>query len=367
MNPAPDENEASAADQVVSAVLRQPLSPDVESRLRLTLAAICERLDGPTVSLSSDQSSWTSWKKVVAVVSVAAIVLVCSWKLQTTKMAARRDIPVVPRVQPVVPGVEVVQPDIPQQSIPAPANTPENLQRIPDEPVSVADMEPDEDGYGALTGQVVIAGTIPSSRPHLVKDLKDLQKFSHCGSTVPDESVVIDSVSRGVANVFVYVVRPTSIHPSLESSKPVTVDASCGRFIPHAMVVRTNQAINVRSLDPFAYNTHTHSIKNAELNFIQGAKPTTVSLSVAERLPFKVVDDIHPWMEAYWLVLAHPYATVTDKQGRFTIRKLPAGPCELHIWHERIGYVQKNMKVTIESSGKTDLGSVSVTADQFRS
>ena len=37
----------------------------------------------------------------------------------------------------------------------------------------------------------------------------------------------------------------------------------------------------------------------------------------------EVTCDFHPWMKVYWLILDHPYAALTDKDGRFHIENMP--------------------------------------------
>ncbi len=95
------------------------------------------------------------------------------------------------------------------------------------------------------------------------------------------------------------------------------------------------------------------------------ARPPQVVHSVAERLPVKVGDDIHPWMSAYWLVLDHPYAAITSKGGRFAIRQLPVGTHKFLVWHERAGDLNKSLEVQVESQQQTDLGVISVAVTQL--
>ena len=45
----------------------------------------------------------------------------------------------------------------------------------------------------------------------------------------------------------------------------------------------------------------------------------------------------HTWMSAYVYVFDHPYFAVTDGEGKFTIKDVPAGKYELEVWHEPIG------------------------------
>jgi hypothetical protein len=63
-------------------------------------------------------------------------------------------------------------------------------------------------------------------------------------------------------------------------------------------------------------------------------------------------------------VVDHPYAAVTDKDGKFKIDLLPAGEYEFRVWHERPGYVtagvKTGFKVKVKSNGDTDLGVIKV-------
>jgi hypothetical protein len=70
-------------------------------------------------------------------------------------------------------------------------------------------------------------------------------------------------------------------------------------------------------------------------------------------------------MKAYWLIIDHPYATVTDKEGRFTIEKLPVGEIEFRIWHEVLGYIDREYVVTV-GEGQTKLDPVRVPASRFQ-
>ena len=83
-------------------------------------------------------------------------------------------------------------------------------------------------------------------------------------------------------------------------------------------------------------------------------------------------------MTAYVLILDHPYAVVSDKDGKFKIEKLPVGELEFRYWHERAGYLIKTVKIVdgkekfentvkikIENGKTKDLGVIKLKADKF--
>jgi hypothetical protein len=52
-------------------------------------------------------------------------------------------------------------------------------------------------------------------------------------------------------------------------------------------------------------------------------------------VPFKC--DVHGWMNAYVGVLPHPFFSVTDASGSFSLKGLPPGTYTIEAWHERLG------------------------------
>jgi len=170
---------------------------------------------------------------------------------------------------------------------------------------------------------------------------------------VPDESLAVDKDSKGIANVAVWLVakKDVKIHPDLKkpAEAKVTYDQVGCRFIPHVLLVQNTQVVKVVSGDPIAHNTRGTPLKNPGFNFIVAPKDrvgTDQAMKLAERLPVQIGCDIHPWMRGYWVVLDHPYAAVTDKDGNFEIKDLPVGDHEFKVWHENPGYVVKDKKDT---------------------
>jgi hypothetical protein len=55
-------------------------------------------------------------------------------------------------------------------------------------------------------------------------------------------------------------------------------------------------------------------------------------------------------MEAYIVVLPHPYFAKTDRQGNFKIENVPPGKYTLKTWHEKKKSVSQGITVEV---GKT--------------
>src|SRR5262249_34931004 len=115
------------------------------------------------------------------------------------------------------------------------------------------------------------------------------------------------------------------------------------RFEPHVSIVRTNQTVRVINSELLAHNVHPSPHQHEGFGLTVD-RVFERSFKRAERLPFPVCCDIHPWEKSWWLVLDHPYPTVTEKDGNFEIKTLPAGEHEFKIWHENPGYLYKDKK-----------------------
>lgn len=220
--------------------------------------------------------------------------------------------------------------------------------------------------WGNLSGQFVLKGDVPAA------DEADNNKEPICSKKVPTDELVINKENSGIANLFVFIpaTKKPAVHPSLAASKEknVVLDQKDCRFFPHAQIMRTDQVLMVKSMDNCNHNTRPNPIKNNPENFTVPANERNGlpwKVKVAETLPTMVKCDIHPWMSAYLLVIDHPYAVVTDKDGKFKIENLPAGELEFRYWHERVGYVEKSVKIKIEDGKTNDLGKIEVPVAKF--
>jgi len=230
-----------------------------------------------------------------------------------------------------------------------------------------------DDEFGTITGQFLLEGEIPTLKALVEKGDMKVNDAAICAAAdVPDDSLVVDPKTKGIANIFVYLPKAGKIHPRLKDSatKEVAFDQKDCRFVPHALLVRTDQVVRVKSDDSCAHNTKTNTRRNDPVNYLLQAKDRTgkeVKNKAPEKLPVKVECNIHRWMSAWWLILDHPYAAISDDKGKFTIADLPAGEVELIVWHERVGYVpaadgQRRHKVTVVAGQTVDLGTIKIPA-----
>lgn len=237
--------------------------------------------------------------------------------------------------------------------------------------VGLASMTAQAADWGDLEGQFVLDGDIPVLKPLVVVGDTTAKDAAVCAKTgVPDESVVVNPDNKGIANIVVYLRKaPGSIHPELKDvpSQAVVVDQLGCMFTPHVSLARAGQAIQCKNSDGAGHNVHTYPFTNTPENFILAPLDTTgksITLKQAESRPMKVGCDIHTYMTSWCVVLDHPYAAVTDKDGKFKISKLPAGSHTFTVWQEKAGYVEKAWTVNVKAGANTEKP-VSVKASVF--
>lgn len=233
-----------------------------------------------------------------------------------------------------------------------------------------ADLTAD-DAWGTITGQFVLDGAIPERRVIVKANDAQVNDPAICAAAdILSDELVVDPKTKGIADVFVYLPKTDRVHPQLQESKDkeVVFDQKGCRFLPHALFVRTDQVVRVKSDDPCSHNTRTVPLKNQQVN-VSLTPNDRVGVEfknkVPERLPIEVQCNIHNWMSARWLILDHPYGAVADETGKFQIADLPAGEHEFVVWQEKAGYIERKFKVNVVGGKTTDIGTIKVPVAKF--
>ena len=185
----------------------------------------------------------------------------------------------------------------------------------------------------------------------------------------------VNKDNKGIADIFVFFrKKPDKIHPDLLKPKEeeVVLDQKGCIFKPHAFVLRTDQQLIVKNDDSIPHNTHGGGIYNPGYNVTIGANDregVKIEQSKAnirpDIVPYLVKCDIHPHMSAFCCVVDHPYAAVTDKDGKFKIEKLPEGTHQIQVWHSRVGWIEKAWEIEVKAGEMSTIDPVNVAVDRF--
>ena len=226
-------------------------------------------------------------------------------------------------------------------------------------------------GFGDATGQVVLDGEAPKLAPVPVP-----KGAAACGANPKDFRLVLGK-GNGIAHVFLYPSRPIrNVNPALKAPKNKTIEfdqLNCV-FKPHALIVRTDQTVELFNSDPFPHNVRFTSFGNPGVNKNvpaglapgPGVKGIPVKFRRAQQVPIPALCDFHPWMKSNWLIVDHPYAALTDEDGNFEIKGLPAGKHTFTVWHESAGFLDRTLTIEVKPNAVTKLGKLKYDLAAFK-
>jgi hypothetical protein len=211
-------------------------------------------------------------------------------------------------------------------------------------------------GEGSIAGSVMLSGTPPhmkgidmSKDPYCVKQ--------HENNPAKMENVVVGS-KGGLQNVVLYISQGlTGNEASAVPSEEPTFDQKGCMYIPHVLAMDVNQKFKVITSDQTTHNIHplpAPGAGNIGWNKSQppGAPPIETSWK-AEEVSVTVKCNIHPWMHGWFAVVKGPYA-VTDENGSYTIKNVPAGSYTVTAWQEEYGTQTQKVAVAAGQAGKAD-------------
>lgn len=202
---------------------------------------------------------------------------------------------------------------------------------------------------GKITGHIRFEGEKPKVKPLTVTAV---QSVGCCpeGETVDDQdrSLLIGE-KLGIANVVVSLtVKDAKVKVS---EKPVVYNQTFCRFEPHVLVVPVGTTVSFKNSDKCVHNVHLYAFHNTGFNrAVPQGKDAKGTFKRAESI--KVSCDIHPWMAGYVVVTDATHWALTDAEGGFSLKGIPAGTYEVQVWHEKLGKAKTEVTVKADGTGE---------------
>lgn len=243
-------------------------------------------------------------------------------------------------------------------------------------------------GWGDLTGRIVFHGPLDDSalipfqqklpiyEPITIRaSLKGVRPRQI--AEVPNNRLLIAPKTRGVKNAIVYLrSQPSRVHPSFEEidpRKPIDLECRNHLFSPRAFLLQSGQTIRLvnKSTEVADFKASGLS-KNGWFHFLVAPqasrdwipqKPEQAGRSGRQLPPIRIRSSIHPTANAWCVITDHPYVAISNADGTFKLQKLPAGEHHLAIWHESVGYVAKDLAITIENGQRYELKLQKITTE----
>lgn len=234
---------------------------------------------------------------------------------------------------------------------PPPSNNPPPAPPSGDKtPPKPENLVPPAKGTGNVSGKVKLNGSAP--KPRKVNTSADPTcADQHKDEPLMSEELVTKDVGGENRLQWVAVFVSSKVDGSFEPPKePAVINQQGCHYEPHIVMMRVNQALAIKNSDPTLHNIHAMPQINREFNFGQKKGDDQNRVFDQPERAIKIKCDVHPWMLAYAFVIEHPFFAVTNSDGTYEIRGLPAGTHELTFWQERCAEWKVQVKV---EDGKT--------------
>jgi hypothetical protein len=195
---------------------------------------------------------------------------------------------------------------------------------------------------GTVSGKVTFTGTPAHQKPI------DMSKEPSCAkqhaTPITTESVVTGP-NNALENVVVYVSSGAPDDGQVPS-QAVTFEQKGCQYIPHVLVMHTNQELKIINSDQTSHNIHPLAKVNREWNKSQppGTAPISDKYDKPEFISVKC--NVHPWMHGEFAVLSTNHYDVSKGGGDFKLPNLPPGKYTITAWHEDYGTQTADITIT---------------------
>ncbi|MDD5543559.1 MAG: plastocyanin/azurin family copper-binding protein [Acidobacteriia bacterium] len=141
---------------------------------------------------------------------------------------------------------------------------------------------------------------------------------------------------KSAANIAVYVEAVPG-KTFTAPAKAEVMDQKKMTFIPHVMVVQKGATVEFLNSDPVGHNVYWPNVGgNRKLAHNMGTWPQGAkkSFTFNDEGAAPLLCNVHPEMSGYIVVVPTPYFAVTNKEGEFVIKDVPAGHYTVKTWSE---------------------------------
>jgi hypothetical protein len=215
-----------------------------------------------------------------------------------------------------------------------------------------------ENGSGTISGTVRLIGSPPS-----IPTVPPQMDFDMCGSVARPTQSLLLGPNQTVRNVIVYLAGYAQNSASNGTNNAIIIDQRDCEFVPRIQIARSGVPLILRNSDPILHVVRIDLMSNTNgpRTLLKVATPYAGYEKLYQFANFReptllqvTSGNGHEWMAAYIAVLPHPWAALTDENGRFTLHNVPAGTHRIYAWHEALGTLVHDVHVNGEGSTTTD-------------
>ncbi len=200
----------------------------------------------------------------------------------------------------------------------------------------------DSMGTATVSGAIKFEGVAPENKAITMSDVDP-----KCPGGA-EETILVSN--GGLANVVISVNKGLDGYKFAKGTGAVNLDQKGCQYIPHVLAMQAGQTVSITNSDDTVHNVHSYSKRNQAFNQAQPAGAGAIEKKMSQKdKSFPIKCDMHAWMNCQVVVFDHPFFTVSDENGNFTLPKLPAGTYKLVAEHESLG--KQEAEVTVADGG----------------
>ena len=189
-------------------------------------------------------------------------------------------------------------------------------------------------------------------------------KFSVPPSIIPKDSAgtiegeVLGPDGQPIASALVFIRKGLEDFVFATPTATVTLSHDGLSFVPELTILQTNQGLHAHSQDDRLHtflNSYPVLPRNQRKNSKQKEQPIVRIIQAIGLQALRC--GVHPQEQAgntsYIAVFHHPFAALSDAQGRFKFKGVPIGKLELEAWTTKTGSASVEILLSAQAVTKT--------------
>lgn len=181
--------------------------------------------------------------------------------------------------------------------------------------------------------------------------------LSKCLMNLPAKAGEVGEISgavraRGVKNPSDVVIYIEKVEGQFQPSQtPLVIDVKMMSFVPHVLPVLVGSSVKFVNHDKMAH--HAVALQKKQIIFDLPLPTGSSNPRILNQVgPVAILDNHHPEMSAYILVLQNPFFAKPDEKGNYLIQNISPGSYTLKIWHEKLKPESKEVEVKVSEGSK---------------